>query len=317
MYEVRYRTIFLKEYDFIFSKNEELSSVPDTSDKHQQPTAEVQRRGQEELPPLSADAISGIKRRLWEETANGLGKVVRNLRVAWYKGDERVFYKREEQQLEKYLPLFQYGLALFVFSFFNFRATKTPRFQKWRTGFLERIRPSPPESLSKASQQRQGLRQVSSIKSPPTVGYLERKRKQNVDEALNSMKYFTDFLVSLSIGTSATLFLLERKCGNNLRTDFEEAPLVAGRSLIADKICPGMLELCFSDLQVRKAFEDNQNQKDRPWEASSFDPNLHTFFIFINNCQKRKDYESSLRQQMQQATTLKSGAILIPHTGVQ
>mmetsp|Transcript_10642 Transcript_10642/g.21047 ORF Transcript_10642/g.21047 Transcript_10642/m.21047 type:complete len:311 (-) Transcript_10642:263-1195(-) len=290
----------------------------------------------EKAPPLAADVVvvvSNVKRRLWEETVDGLGNIVGNLRAAWYTGDETVFYKREEQRLNKYIPPFQYGLAAFAFVFVNFRVTGNPGFQNWRKAIWERIQPTPSfktksETMSKASQQqrRQQQRQrqepklhPSIHKSPPTMGYLETKRKNEVEKALKSMKYLTDFLVSLSIGTSGALFLLEAKCGKDLRSDFEEAPLVAGRSLVADEMCPGMLELYRSDPRLRKVFEDNSNHQHRAWEASTFDPNLQTFSTFINNCKKRKDHESRLQkeQQQQQGNQLKSGAIVIPYTGVQ
>lgn len=285
-------------------------------------------RDNEKSPPLAADAVvvvSNVKRRLWEEALDGLGNVVGNLRAVWYTGDEAVFYKREEQRLNKYIPPFQYGLAAFAFVFVNFRVTGNPGFQKWRKRIWERTRPTPSsetKTMLKASQQRQ--RQEPKLhpsfhKPPPTMGYLETKRKHDVEKALKSMKYLTDFLVSLSIGTSGALFLLEAKCGKDLRIDFEEAPLVAGKSLVADEMCPGMLELYRSDPRLRKVFEDNSSQEHRAWEASTFDPNLQTFSTFINNCKKRKDHESRLQmeQKQQQGNQVKSGAIVIPYTGVQ
>lgn len=250
---------------------------------------------------VSATTISKVKRLLWSETAEGLGNVMGNIRSTWY-GDEAVFYTREEERLRKYIPPFQYGLAATVFLFLNFRVTGNPGFQKWRQNVWQRIRPSSSSTTSP----------TTGIPPPQQQGYLETKRKTQVEEALKSMKFLTDFLISLSVGTSGTLFLLEAK-KEDMRIDYEDGPLIPGRSILADDMCPGMLKLYQTDPSIRQVLEDNERKKEqRKWEQS--DHNLVTFSTFIHNCTKREDYESKIRKEQGKS---ENDPISIPHTGLR
>mmetsp|Transcript_49338 Transcript_49338/g.55139 ORF Transcript_49338/g.55139 Transcript_49338/m.55139 type:complete len:281 (-) Transcript_49338:21-863(-) len=265
----------------------------------------------EKLPQLdqdviSASVISKVKRLLWYETGEGFGNVLGNIRSSWY-GVEGVFYTREEERLKKYLPPFQYGLASSVFLFLNFRAISNPIFQRWRKIVLQRIRTSSSinntTSLS-ASQQHQ--------QQQHGIGYLQKKQKLQMEEGLKSMKVITDLLVSLSVGFSGTLFLLEAK-REDMRIDYEEAPLIAGRSLIADEMCPGMLKLHRSNPSIRLVLEDTTWKKEqRKWEQ--LDLSLVTFETFIQNCKKRSDYESKIRKEQRKSENF---PVLIPHTGLR
>jgi len=255
-------------------------------------------------PSLPGDIVSSVKRRLWEETAQGFGNVLGNLGEAWYTGSDAVFYSREKERFKKYIPPFQYGLAATVFLFFNFRITGNPRFQEWRKGIWRHFRS---ESLPK---------QTPPTPPPVTTGYLETKRREEVKKALQSMKFLTDGLISLTVGTSGALFLLEAKCGKDIGSDYETAPLVAGRSLIADEMCPGMLEAQRSDPNVRKVL-DAQTKSERVInELQTGDPALATFAIFIENCQRRANHEARLRDERRSYQSGKD-PVLIPHTGVQ
>jgi hypothetical protein len=257
---------------------------------------------------VSATTISKVKRLLWSETAEGLGNVMGNIRSTWY-GDEAVFYTREEERLRKYIPPFQYGLAATVFLFMNFRVTGNPGFQKWRRHVWQRIRPS---SSSRTSSSTTNTAQSGISQQQQGMGYLETKRRNQVEEALKSMKFLTDFLISLSVGTSGTLFLLEAK-KEEMRIDYENGPLIPGRSILADDMCPGMLKLYQTDPSIRQVLEDNERRKEqRKWEQS--DHNLVTFSTFIHNCTKREDYESKIRKEQGKS---ENDPILIPHTGLR
>lgn len=253
---------------------------------------------------ISASVISKVKSLLWYETAEGFGNVLGNIRSSWY-GVEGVFYTREKERLRKYMPPFQYGLASSVFLFLNFRAISNPVFQKWRKNVWQRIRPSSTTNNTTGASQQQQQQQHG-------IGYLQKKREIRTEEGLKSMKVITDLLVSLSVGFSGTLFLLEAK-KEDIRIDYEEAPLVAGRSLIADEICPGMLKLHRSNPSIRQVLEDTKLKKEqRKWEQS--DPSIVTFETFLQNCKKRSDYESKIRKEQRKSEKF---PILIPHTGLR
>ncbi len=253
-------------------------------------------------PAHSAEIVSSVKRRLWEETADGVGNALGNLGEAWYTGSDAVFYSREKERFRKYIPPFQYGLAATVFVFLNFRVTGNLRFQEWRKGIMKRFGSNSPPKQTPPT-------------NPPVTGYLETKRNQEVKKALQSMKFLTDGLISITVGTSGTLFLLEAKCGKDLRSDYETAPLVAGRSLLAEEMCPGMLEIYRSDPSVRKVL-DAAAKSEKVIGMQTGDPTLATFATFIGNCQNRADHEARLRKEYHGVQSEK-GPILIPHTGVR
>mmetsp|Transcript_31605 Transcript_31605/g.52746 ORF Transcript_31605/g.52746 Transcript_31605/m.52746 type:complete len:258 (-) Transcript_31605:258-1031(-) len=240
---------------------------------------------------ISANEISQAKRSLWDETAKGLGNVIGNINDAWY-GEQAVYYTRERERLEKYIPPFRYGASATLFLFFSFRVTGNPNFQRWRRGIWERLRPTKLETAPPQKHQ-----------TPATapMGYLETKRKTEVEQALKSMKFLTDFLVSLSVGTSGTLFLLESK-KDDIRIDYEESPLVPGRSVVADEMCPGMLQLYQNHSSVRHILVQGQH-----------DPNLATVATFVKNCQKRANYESKIRQEQGKS---EDEPIIVPYTGL-
>lgn len=257
----------------------------------------------EKGPFLSTDIISSVKRRLWEETVQGFGNVLGNLGEAWYTGSDAVFYSRERERFRKYIPPFQYGLAATVFLFVNFRITGNPRFQEWRKEIWRRFRS---ESLPKQTP----------TTPPPVTGYLEAKRREDVRKALQSMKLLTDGLISLTVGISGALFLLEAKCGKDIRSDYETAPLVAGRSLLADEMCPGMLEAHRSDPNVRKVLVAQAKSERVINELQTGDPTLATFATFIENCQRRENHAARLRDERRSFQS-ENGPVLIPHTGVR
>ncbi|KAL3931250.1 MAG: hypothetical protein SGARI_004257 [Bacillariaceae sp.] len=122
------------------------------------------------------------------------------------------------------------------------------------------------------------------------MGYLENKRVTERERALQSMKLLTDFFVSISVGVSGALFLLEAK-KKDMRKDYEQAPLVAGRSVVADEMCPSLLELYRNNASVRRALEENEGDPEH------HDVNLASFAKFIENCEKRADCESRIRSE--------------------
>ena len=151
-----------------------------------------------------------------------------------------------------------------------------------------------------------------SVQQVPTGGYLETERRR---KAMRSMRFLTDTIISLAFGTTGTLFMLQAPIENHLRSDFETAPLLAGRSVLSDKMCPDMLKLYQSDPNVRMVLDDN-SQTDGDDESETDEPILATFSTFIQNCQKRADHEARLRKERRGFHSGKV-PVLIPHTGVQ
>lgn len=254
----------------------------------------------ESIQTLSASEISAAKRSLWDETGQGLANALMHARSAWH-GEEAVFYTRERDRLGSYLPPFYYGMAAATFLFLGFRLAGHSRVQEWqRRSLWNRWWKSTNESKQSVKQatvaKTTSTSYVSTPAQPaPVMGYLETKRIREREQALQSMRVITDFLVSISVGFSGTLFLLEAK-RHHMRSDYETAPLVPGRSVVAEHMCPGMLALYQDNLSVQQVLRRNGTSA-----AALKDHNLTSFAMFLQNCQKRRDVEERIRIEQQRS----------------
>jgi hypothetical protein len=301
----------------------------------------------------STAASSQLSYACWDETVRGIANVLAHLRGTWYStnsanANTAIDYQRERQQLEKYVTPVKYGVGAALALFLNFRVTGSPRFQAWRERWMAQYRqqqkqgnyipPPPPTSAEVGSKRGGGRRHLNrnttTTRDPPPpyqpqpsgVGYLEAKREREMKNALGSMRLITDVLVSVSVGTSGTLLLLQAE-QDTLRQDFEEAPLVAGKSVVAEQMCDPFLELATaaaaeqqqqqasasasaSASQVATHPTDNEQQQQQQQQPllrlsdsndnvndSKNDPNMVTFSKFIANCRRRRDSETRIRNE--------------------
>lgn len=143
-------------------------------------------------------------------------------------------------------------------------------------------------STSGSLKQREG--QIGGEKKTPQLsppkGYLESKRERDVQNALSSMRVITDTLVSVSAGVSGTLWLLHAH-QDSIRKDFEQAPLVSGRSVVADEMCTPFLRL------TAAYASDNSGVNGKGDENI----NMETFLKFGKNCRRRRDLEMKIRSE--------------------
>jgi hypothetical protein len=260
----------------------------------------------DELIRLSASDVSAARRSLWDETGQGLSNVLFHARGTWY-GDEAVYYTRERERLGSYLPPFYYGMASAAFVFVGFRITGHAKVQEWQRRLWDHLwrRPRGGHTTNTTA-----INPSPTKSSPvePGMGYLESKRIREREQALQSMKLITDLLVSISVGFSGTLFLLECK-RHHMRADFEEAPLVPGRSVVAEQMCPAMLRLYQDNVTVQQVLRRNDQSA-----AALKDRNLTSFAVFLHNCQKRVAYETKMRKERGLAD---DEPVVIPFRGLQ
>jgi hypothetical protein len=242
-------------------------------------------------PPCSNVIISSVKQSLWDETGHGLVKVLANVGNTWY-GDHAVYYTRERERLGSYLQPLYYGAAATVIILLGFRISGHPQVKQWRQRIWEQFRyKKRSESSSTTLSHSIELSKKTSTTVPPSASWygkysLEPKRITEPEEVLpstNRLNIITDFLVSISVGLSGTLFMLQAK-RNNLRNDYEMAPLVPGQSLVADQMCPGMLRLCREKETVQHVLR--RNEQSAP---ALQDRNLVSFlYEIVNNVSTMK-----------------------------
>jgi hypothetical protein len=104
------------------------------------------------------------------------------------------------------------------------------------------------------------------------ASHLEKQRQEKEVAAFQSIKVLTDILVSLSVGTSATLLLLDAE-KETMRQDFENAPLVQGRSVVSDVCCKDIIAISDQHPGLSTSLND--------------DVNLASFSKFASNCRLR------------------------------
>ena len=242
------------------------------------------------------ERISAANKEYWQVVANGVVGILSNHRSTWY-GEQAFHYRKEQETLQRYIDPFYWGLGTTVLLLINLRVTGHPRFQRLRQDWLEKLRQyvKPPTSTTK-----QGTQPATHQKPPQEwTNYLEKQRIEKEKNAMNQIKLLTDILVSISVGTSATLFLLEAE-KVTLRKDFEESPLVYGRSLVADTMCAEMMDM--------------DDKFKLPLEASQDDALLGTFAKFVDNCRLRSDYEAKIRYDQGKSI---DEPVWIPYPGIK
>ena len=205
----------------------------------------------------------------WAVVTGGVFDFLVNSWSVWH-GKDSNFYRQEKDNLQKYVKPVYIGVGTGIFVFANFRVTGSRGFQAWRKQWQSQVKGHAPDL--KTTQQQ----------DTHWMSHLERQRNDKEKAALQSVKLLTDLLVSLSVGTSASLLLLDAE-KQTLRKDFEDGPRVCGRSLFADSICPGMIN-------VAEKYPLNS-------QAYTNRVNLQTFSKVVSNCRLRGRAENKVRER--------------------
>lgn len=230
---------------------------------------------------------SSLSHDYWEETVKGIANCLAELRRTWYTYPQQYCFERHK--LEKYVNPLKYGAGATIFLFLTFRVTGSAQFQSWRKYLMAQRRPNAFHTSSSPHHHRKSTFTDASSggrSAPPAPpkGYLEAKREREVQAALSSMRLITDILVSVSTGTSGSLMLLHAHEGT-MRQDFEQAPLVSGRSVVADEMCTPFLNILDSYKASSCVSESDNNL------------NLRSFLTFTENCRARRDVEARIRTE--------------------
>ena len=152
-----------------------------------------------------------------------------------WKGDEAKFYRAEKAVVTKHLQPFYHGMLSGCFLFLTFRISGSRWFASLRQRFLGRLSPTTPPPGS-TNLQTQGV----GGNHTKYKGFLERKmdEKSALKEEASQLPF--DIFVSIMCGLSVAVLLLDRK---QILDDFVETPLLPGKSLVHQHVCPDALEL--------------------------------------------------------------------------
>eukprot|EP00934_Nitzschia_sp_Nitz4_P005751 Nitzschia sp. Nitz4//scaffold185_size43419//13011//13772//NITZ4_007298-RA/size43419-processed-gene-0.79-mRNA-1//-1//CDS//3329539700//5741//frame0 len=221
----------------------------------------------------------------WDNAAKGVALSLWNLSTTWYHPNEaiRFQYQTERQQLEKYITPLRYGVYGTLFMFLGFRFTSMRSSSMAAAKAMQKKASSSAASSSAAATT---ASKATPPPPPPTLSYLEQKQMKLREQHSVYWNILMDFLLSLSVGVSGGLLMFSQHI-QDVRSDVEMAPLVAGRSVVADHVCP--------------LFEIEQDVNGGIASAATevASPDATTFARFVQNCQRRQQLESQLQQMGQ------------------
>ena len=235
--------------------------------------------------PGTLDECSSVRSKFWSIMQDGLSKLMSDAKGAWSGPDSQDYALEKTLIKECYRP-FMWGMASTCLCFVTFRVTGTTWFRQLRQSVM-------PTSTRTTS---------ISTKPPPVPevkqwkSYSERVMEEQRDKLNDAFSLPTDLLLSVMIGLSVTGITTRPSV---LKRDFENAPLLPGKSLVSKYLCTDMTKL--------------YNRVDPSlWEKE--DGTLEALRNFALNCGKRDQLEQEIRREQ----SLPDGYVVsIPNPGIR
>jgi hypothetical protein len=183
-------------------------------------------------------------------------------------------YLYERDIIKRNYSCVMWGVWATCICFASFRLGANPRFQQYRSRLFSEWTTSGTGSTPSRTPKTTTTHTLSKeYKSPSDI-----QHEQLRDRLSQASSVPLDLFLSLLIGTSAATFLADF---GQITNDFQNLPLVYGRSVVSDVLCQDMMGAYD---QIR---DDNVQTDDR----------LRVMRTFVMNCRKRSEMEAFLRQQ--------------------
>lgn len=187
----------------------------------------------------------------------GMMRVLTDAPNQW-KGSQDYLY--EQSLVKKMATPAAWGIGCALAAFASFRLGSSRKFQHFRHVYIRKSA-VPPTKLDKSA-------------SP-----LEQQRFRQQELMSHVISIPKDLIISIAIGVSATVFLLDFK---QARQDFARVPGLPGRSVLADSLCPAMLEVY---------------EKTSPEVFENGDDEMKDVQKFCKNCVRRAKMEALVREK--------------------
>lgn len=216
----------------------------------------------------SDELRSQARRAFWKCAEEGLYQLVDSAPKVW-KGRDARFYRAEKQLIETHAEPFYWGGFVTLFLFATFRISGSRFYQQFRA------------TLS-ASLTRNVTRHPGGHTPPGAVSskskwtsHLENKTAEQQHLSHESVPLLIDMMLSIMLGVSSVLWLSKPQ---QLSRDFCTSPLLPGKSLIHEQVCPIFV-------QAQAPFASIIVAQDSNGDPDS--DTLQTFATFCRNCQRR------------------------------
>jgi len=173
----------------------------------------------------------------------------------------------EKQLLQSHLTTIYWGAGCALLSLLSFRTSRYTGPIYWRSLYNRvNLFSRPSFSSTSISTNPQNIK-IEPLSSSPLDG---------------SISILSDVLISMMIGCSTTLFLLDK---DKLKDDLAQIPLVQGNSVIADELCPEFID---EYEKIPPSFWNTIDRKQGDRYSS-----LVSIREFILNCQIRNSRKNA------------------------
>ena len=221
--------------------------------------------------PISSrddELLTRARNSFWKCAKEGFYQLVDHAPTAW-KGRDARFYRAEKQLIVKHVEPFYWGGVVTLFLFATFRISGSRFYQQFRTSYLSTI-----------SAKRVGTPPGGGAASSGWTSHLEEKAAERQHLFRDSIQLPVDVLLSVMLGASSILWLSKPK--QQLAQDFATSPLLPGKSLIHEHVCPIFVQ---AQAPFAHVMQDSNTSRMRDDDGDA--TVLHTFATFCQNCQLR------------------------------
>lgn len=175
-------------------------------------------------------------------------------------------YLYEQSLIERNTKPIIWGVGCTVVSFVCFRLNASRTFQQFRRRYIRSSAPAPAPLPPQAA-----------ATSP-----LEQRKVLQSQLLNQAISIPIDLLLSIALGVSATAFLMDY---SQIQRDLERVPGLPGRSVLADTMCPNVIQLY-------------NTTPSRVWNESDSDATLQSMVTIVKKCQRRAKMEAAERQRL-------------------
>jgi len=245
----------------------------------------------------------------WRCAKDGFLRVLEHAPQVWKNPKEARFYRPEKRLITDNLEPLKQGAMVGILLFATFRFAGS----KWFTRFRQRhginLDASSPGTAATATAPTTTT--SSSTATPRQVhaqfqSYSERQAAKASAAWSDASGLTLDIFVSFMAGLSSMFWLLDRE---QLAQDFARTPLVPGKSLLYDHVCPEM-EAAY-DKMDRAVWDGTANSSE------SDERTLHAMKRFVQNCRRRSEYLRSRRERGHDGSADDDRSDIVPHPGLE
>lgn len=225
-------------------------------------------------------------------------------------GDDRRFYRTEQRMLQQHIEPIYWGAFAGLFLFATLRVSGS----NWFARIRHRMQQTGNNTTT--TKGKLPVDPKSSSSSPQTTttwkSHLDKETERHASYAKDLIQLPGDAVLSLLCGMSATLWLSRP---TQLCKDIVTAPLLPGKSLVYEHVCPDMVAT-FQRVVVVDDDDDDDDNNNTLLLAN--DSTLQHFGALVYNCRQRSRYLEQQQQQRKSGSTVEQQLPgVVPYPGLE